>query len=259
MSDLVSRMEERRKIRILTTAAIGERVKEPTDRTQIIKGVDVEVVSRRVTDAPVRLVEQDYETDLVAVVHAREAQRADEEGFDAYTISCFNGPGANACKEVCDIPVVDSPMAAMHIANMLGNKFSIIIQAGGYVAGLTRLWDNARHYGLEGRLASIRTIDLPPSGFAESRISKEELENLKKNMLEAAKKCVYEDGADVIISYGREKVNDFLRENLPGVPIVQAHSATTLIAEVLVRLGLSQSKRAYPTPRQLYRYYLREK
>lgn len=259
-----------RKIRIFSPESIDipRRLgtpEPPVETTEIEEGVQVEVVHRNAPDMPVRMVEGDYETDLAGIVNARMALEAQEEGFDAVTIHCYNEPGANATKEVCDIPVVSSPGASMAIASILGSKFSIIIalgggkgkQAGGM--GRTALMDIVKHYGFEQKLASIRAIDLPPPAFNEDLVSEQDLEQLRNAVLDEARAAVNEDGADVIISYGGPKVNEYVQKKLPDVPIVDSHGCTVIMAEVLVRLGLTHSKKAYPKPRELFKYYLRKK
>ena len=237
----------------------------PVETTEIEEERErVEVLHRRTSDMPVRMVEGDYEADLAGVLNPRMALEAQQEGFDAIIINCYNEPGANATKEVCDIPVVTSPGASMAIASILGNKFSIIValgggkgkQAGGM--GRTALMDVVRHYGFEQKLASIRAIDLPPPAFNENLATEQDLEQLRKAVLDEAIAAINEDGADVIISYGGPKVNEYVQEKMPDVPIVDSHGCTVIMAEVLVRLGLRQSKKAYPKPRELFKYYLRK-
>jgi allantoin racemase len=258
-----------RKIRILSPESIDiprpPGVPEPpVETTEIYEGVQVEVVHRRALDMPVRMVEGDYEADLAGIVNARMSLGAQQEGFDAVSINCYNEPGANATKEVCEIPVVSSPGASMAIASLLGNKFSIIISLGGGKGkqaggmGRTAIIDIVKHYGFEQKLASLRAIDLPPPAFNEDLISEKELDQLRQAVLDEALAAVNEDGADVIISYGGRKVNEYLQKKLPDVPIVDSHGCTIIMAEVLVRLGLRHSKKAYPKPRELFEYYLRK-
>ena len=257
-----------KKIRIFSPESIGiprspGDSTPPTQTSEIMGGVEVEVVHRRSPDMPVRMVEGDYEADLAGVVNARMALDAQNEGFDAVVINCYNEPGANAAREVCDIPVVASPGASMAIASILGSKFSIIMTLGGAKGtqaggiGRTALLDIVKHYGFEEKLASIRAIDLPPPAFDEDILSEVELERLRKTVLDEALAAVNEDGADVIISYGGPKVNDYVQRKLPDVPIVDSHGCTVIMAEVLVRLGLRHSKKAYPKPREFFHYYLR--
>lgn len=257
-----------RKIRIFSPESIDiprqpGSLEPPRETTEVTENVQVEVLHRRAPDMPVRMVEGDYESDLAGVVNARMALEAQQEGFDAVTIHCYNEPGANATKEVCDIPVVSSPAASMAIASILGNKFSIIIALGGGKGneaggmGRTALLDIVKHYGLEQKLASIRAIDLPPPAFNENLVSEHDIEQLRNAVLNEAIAAVKDDGADVIISYGGPKVNEYIQKKLPDVPIVDSHGCTIIMAEVLVRLGLRHSKKAYPKPRELFKYYLR--
>lgn len=258
-----------RKIRILSPESIDiprrpGTPEPPVEATEVQQGVEVEIVHRRAPDMPVRMVEGDYETDLVGVVNARMALEAQQEGFGAVSIACYNEPGANAAKEVCDIPVVTSPGASMAIASLLGNKFSIIIALGGAKGkqaggiGRTTLMDIVKHYGFEQKLASIRAIDLPPPAFNEDLVTEADVEQLRKAVLAEAVAAVNDDCADVIISYGGQKVNQYVQKMLPDVPIVDSHGCTVIMAEVLVRLGLTHSKKAYPKPRELFKYYLRK-
>jgi allantoin racemase len=257
-----------RKIRIFSPESIDvprppTAPEPPAETTEVYEGVQVEVVHKRAPDMPVRMVEGDYEADLAGIVNARMGLKAQQEGFDAVAINCYNEPGANATKEVCEIPVVSSPGASMAIASLLGNKFSIIIslgggrgkQAGGM--GRTALMDLVKHYGFEQRLASLRAIDLPPPAFDEDLLSEKEMDQLRQAVLDEAIAAVNEDGAEVIISYGGRRVNEYVQKKLPDVPIVDSHGCTVIMAEVLVRLGLRHSKKAYPKPRVLFEYYLR--
>ena len=258
-----------RKIRILSPESIDVPrlpgvAAPPTETSAVFNGVQVEVVHRRAPDMPLHMVEGDHEADLAGVVNARMASKAEQEGFDAVTINCYNEPGANATKEVCEIPVVTSPGASMAVASILGNKFSIIISLGGGKGkqaggmGRTALLDIVKHYGFEQKLASIRAIDVPPPAFDETVVSESDLGQIRNAVLEEAVAAVNEDGADVIISYGGPKVNEYIQRKLPDVPIVDSHGCTIIMAEVLVRLGLRHSKKAYPKPREIFEYYLRK-
>jgi allantoin racemase len=266
---VVALVSKVRTIRILSPEPIdiprrADAPEPPAETIEVLEGVRVEVVHRRAPDMPVQMVEGDYEADLAGVVGTRMALEAQKEGFNAISIYCYNEPGANATKEVCDIPVVTSPGSSMAIASVLGNKFSIIISLGGGKGkqaggmGRTAIMDVVKHYGFEQKLASIRAIDLPPPAFNEDIISDENIDQLRKAVLAEAIAAVNEDGADVIISYGGSKVNEYVQKMLPDVPIVDSHGCTAIMAEVLVRLGLRHSKKAYPRPRKLFEYYLRK-
>ncbi|SVD68907.1 uncharacterized protein METZ01_LOCUS421761, partial [marine metagenome] len=69
-------------------------------------------------------------------------------------------------------------------------------------------------------------------------------------MLVLARKAIEQDGADALIGDGDIECIQYLREKL-CVPVISPVQASVMMAESLVRLGLAQSKRAYPTPSNL--------
>lgn len=212
---------------------------------------DTEVIHKEVPDAIGPHVEQYHESDLAGVAFAREALRGEGEGYDAIYIGCFAEPGMRAARELCDTLVMSKPCAALHVASMLGDKFSIIICGSGHIR--TRLRDIVKRYGLESRLASIRTLDVPPTGMNLSLLSQEGREEMQEKALEEARRAIEEDGAEVIIAYAGSYKH--LKENL-SVPVINANAAALKITEALVKMGLTHSKRTYPKPRITHKYYL---
>jgi len=183
--------------------------------------------------------------------------RAEQEGdLDAICIGCNAEPGVKAARELCDVLVMGPACAVQHVASMLGRKFSYVICGGEGEIKHARegLLTTAEHYGLSHKLASIREVEVNPIGFNENLLSEEDLDKLKEVALAEAKKAIYEDGAEVIIGYGGPKLHDYLVENLKpvGVPVLSASQTLLKVTEMLVRLGLTHSKRTYPKPRQIY-------
>lgn len=257
----------RKKIRIVFPNAFNiPGIKDPTKPREgflAVRDPDTEIVIRRAPDAFVELVEQTYETELVAVQNAREAWKAEQEGnVDAICVGCNAEPGVKAARELCDTLVMGPACAVLHVASMLGRKFSYVIcgREGEVRHGKEALLTAAEHYGLSHKLASIRDLELPPTGFNEALLSEEELNKLKEDALSEAKKAIYEDGAEVIIGYGHKKLYDFLVENLEplGVPVLSPDQTLLKVTEMLVRLGVRHSKRTYPKPRQVYDFTMEE-
>src|SRR4030042_2165967 len=52
--------------------------------------------------------------------------RANAEGYDAILIACYSDPALDAAREISSILVLGIEEAALHIASMLGHKFSVI-------------------------------------------------------------------------------------------------------------------------------------
>ncbi len=94
--------------------------------------------------------------------------QADREGYDAAAIGCFLDPALQEARELTDIPILGLAETSMHMACMLGTKFSGIAfcdkQAQYYDAVV-------RRYGLEDRAVPFASlgIDLTEvqKGFAD--------------------------------------------------------------------------------------------
>jgi allantoin racemase len=129
----------------------------------------------------------------------------------------------------------------MHVASMLGEKFSILslVQSGETV--FRRL---AKLYGLEGKIASIRSIDIPVLEMEKK------WRKLERSILQEARVAVKEDGADVIIlgCTGMIGLEKKLNQQFPGIPVINPGNVAIKMAEILVDLGLSQSKKSFPFP-----------
>ncbi|MFQ5761660.1 MAG: aspartate/glutamate racemase family protein, partial [Candidatus Bathyarchaeia archaeon] len=104
-------------------------------------------------------------------------------------------------------------------------------------------------YHLWDRCASLRDIGEVPD-LAQLLTGKEE--TTFKKLEETCGKCIDEDGADVIIlgSTTMHQSAKYLQERLP-VPVLNPGLVAYKVAEMLVELGLSHSKHAYPTPTTL--------
>jgi allantoin racemase len=225
---------------------------KPTTSYNDVKEPDTEIVHIEVPDPLGPHSMQWFERDLCAIPYARGCYEADQEGtFDAAIIGCYDDPGVEAARELCDILVMSAACASMHVASMLGRKFSIIICGRGHHE--TLLMDNVRKYGLESRLASIRTMDQPPTGMNKNLLSEEELNKMQEKALDLAKKAIEEDGADTIIAYAG--TYEYLKENL-DVPVISPGICALKITEALVRMDLTHSKKAFAKPIYPLKFYL---
>lgn len=202
---------------------------------------DVEITEVDLPNAPIRAINTYYHTELVGMLQVEEAIKAEQAGYDAVVMGCLDEPGVPAAKEALSIPVVGEAEAAMHYASLVGRKFSFV---GGSPESRGIILDMVRKYGFSAKLASIRKIPAYPLEFAAQK------DGLPEAMLIEARKAVEEDGADAIIGYGGIEGLRYVREQL-GVPVISPVQASVMMAESLVRLNITHSKRAYPTPRDL--------
>ena len=168
-----------------------------------------------------------------------EILRAEQEGYDAVTIDCALDPNPRAIKETASIPVVIGGEASRLIASALGDKFSIITASQ---AAVDIARHNAEASGLGSKLASVRTLNLSVLDLLDHK-------KAKTAILREARLAIEEDGAHVIIlgCAGMSPIIEYLKSEL-NVPVIDPGGAALKIAEALVTLRLSQSKKCYPTP-----------
>lgn len=206
------------------------------------EGIDFEF--RPVRIAPANYVSQ--QDSVLADIGILEAGlAAQEEGFDAVCIDTVSDSGMSALRSVLDIPVIGAGRHAMLAALMLGEKFSILA-----------MWDRWRHLytktlaelGLAHKCASLRSAGLQPNN--QSLLAGKEDEFFPA-LHEAAMRCIEEDGADVIIlgSTTMHEAHAWLAERLP-VPIINPGPLTYRLADAAIKLKLTHSRVAYPSPRE---------
>jgi allantoin racemase len=213
---------------------------------EAIASPDMEIILGDLPDAPVKEIMCAYEVALVAPLCVREAIKAERAGYDAVIIDCLSDPGVTAAKQVLSIPVVGDLEAVLHYASMVGRRFSILLPGTTTGRMLGRdtsgdMEDLVRMYGFESKLASMRSVPASCLEFAGQE------QELPEAMLDQAQQAIEEDGADSIISYGGIDVVSFLQEHLK-VPVIDSVQSSTMMAESLVRMKLTQSKRAFPLP-----------
>jgi allantoin racemase len=170
---------------------------------------------------------------------------AEREEVDAVILNCMADPGLFAARELVSIPVVGPAQATMHLAAMLGHRFSVVTI---FDQDVPSVEDLVARYGLSGRLASVRGINIPVLDLHDN------LEITLQAVVAAAERAVREDGAHVIVpgctGLGglAPRVQASLAERGCPVPVLDPPSVAVKMAEMLVDLGQSHSKRTWPTP-----------
>jgi allantoin racemase len=205
-------------------------------------GPDIELDYRGVKAGPA-LFDSHHDWVLADVALFEAGSTAEEDGYDAVCIDTMSDSGMNALRSVLEIPVIGPGRASYLTALMLGNKFSVLTQwdpwIGLYKKGLAE-------YGLADKCASIRSINTPPD--VENLLGGKEEEVFPK-LRDAALQCIDVDGAEVICmgSTTMHQAVPYLQKELP-VPVINPGPLTYKLAEFMLGLGLTHSRRAYPSP-----------
>lgn len=149
-----------------------------------------------------------------------------KDKYDAFIIACHADPNLDLMKEIAPYkPVIGIAEASMKMATMLGHSFSVISPAARSVPNKLALIDK---YNLRRDLASVRV--------AEGTIS-------EKSLLEAARKAVSEDHAEVLVLGCAGFVGlDKKIESELHVPVLDGVICALIIAAGLVQYNVGISK-----------------
>lgn len=208
------------------------------------EGVSVDFVN---IDAGPASIECEFEIMLSQPATIARIVEAERAGAQAVVIDCMGDPGLIGARECVSSPVVGPMQTAMGLAAMMGHKFSVVTVLDRIVPMIER---QATAYGLAGKLASARAIDIPVLELEK------DMEATRRALVAEAARCVVEDGADYIIfgctgllgCAGAVRAG-LLSEGL-DVPVIDPVPTAVNLAAAIVRSGLSHSKRAFPRPPQ---------
>ncbi len=203
---------------------------------------DTEIVALQPVDGPVSIEGYYDEAFAVPGVLALIGQPAVAPLPDAWIIACFDDTGLDAARTLTPAPVIGIGEAAFHVASLLSTRFSVITTLARSISAIEH---NLLRYGLAARCARVRAAEVPvlaledPASDARSRIAAEITRALDEDRSEAiVLGCA--GMADLAAELSREH----------GVPVIDGVAAAVKLAESLVGLGLTTSRRgAYAPPR----------
>lgn len=177
-------------------------------------------------------------------------ERAQAWDYDAVCVPCFADTGILQGRSTVKIPLVGACYASLHLANMLGQSYSVITN---FAVDIPHVVEMARFYGLGEKLRSLRAVDMSTRERSEDFARGNPATN-RRRLLAAARQAIEIDGAEVVVggctSEGWFELG--LQDEL-GVPVVDAAVAALKMAELQADLyrsfGLSHSRVGYYFPR----------
>ena len=221
--------------------ALAELCKLISDRTinlYAICAIDTveEAVLRVVPEKGPETIESAYDEAFAIPPTLEFVKKANESGYDAVILACFSDPGLEAAREISTIPVIGIEESTLHMAAMLGAKFSIMTPRK------QRIPSKCEHVhirGLSHFLASVRSLDL---SVAETD---SDPAKTKQRLMDVAKVAVEKDGAEVIIMgcAGMAGYAQEIEQTL-NIKVLDPTAVALKTAEAMVDLGLSHSKAA---------------
>lgn len=178
----------------------------------------------------------------------QRVRAASESGlYDAIVIQGYLDPVLYPAREVSNIPVLGCGNSAVHVASLLGHRFSILDTLE-CMAIMIR--ENNRVYEFDHKLASVRSIEFP----VREVMRKERLPELVDAMEQQAVLAMEDDGADTLIlgctalSWLVPHVRKRLKEKKINVPVIEPIHCAVTLARSLVEMRLNHSPLAYPSP-----------
>jgi allantoin racemase len=189
------------------------------------------------------LLDSYYEAALFDVYIAEAGLQSEEEGYDAVVMDTVSDSGLQILRSRLSIPVIGPGQVAFHLAGLLGQRFSVVTMMDAWRHFYRKL---LKDYAMESVCASIRTVGITPDVEALFEGKEEEM---FRTLTAEAERAIEEDRADVIVlgSTTMHQAAEYMAEHLP-VPVINPGPAAVAVAESVVRLKLSHSKKAFASP-----------
>lgn len=180
-------------------------------------------------------IESAFDEILAAFYIMDLVKKANTENYDAVIVACFSDPGLVAMKEISDILVVGIQEVSMHVASMLGNKFTILTATKKRIPSK---YNDAWRNKLSSNLASVRDLGMTVTETDEKP------EIAQKRIKEVARQAVEEDGAEVIVlgCAGMVGYAEKVAKEL-NIVVIDPTSLAFKYTEAMVEIGIKQSKR----------------
>jgi allantoin racemase len=233
-----------RKIRVLTPA-VSDRY-ELREPLQALACGDTEISVAFLAQGPTS-IENEFDHAMSLPGTLRGIVEAERDGMDAVVINCMGDPGVHAGRELVTIPVVGPSQAAMHVAAMLGHRFSIVTVLESVVPMLE---NEVRLHGLSEKFVSTRWVNIPVLELEQDPA------RMLRALVDECEQAITRDGAHVIVlgctgMFGCVEFVErgLVERGLQGIPIVDPVPVALRMAESLVDLKLRHSRRTYPAPR----------
>ena len=220
-----------------TTEAFTEAIA----RTAVqVKAPGTEVICANPTAGP-NSIESDYD-EMLSVAPCLDVVLPRRDEFDALVVACYgNHPLVYAAREALKQPVIGIMEASLHLAYLVGERYSIITSGD---RAVSMFWRGARALGMAERCASIRSTHTPVLALeGEHKLDVREL------ICREARLAIEQDDAEVISlgCAGMVGLADEMTKEL-GVPVIDGVAAGVKVAEALLGSGLFTSKQRTYAP-----------
>lgn len=184
-------------------------------------------------------IQSEYDEANVTPFVLQEVTRAGQTRDDAIIIYCFSDPALPAAREISTIPVLGIGESSQLFALGLADRIGILATVDQTIPKIRR---KLAGRGFLPRFSSIRALNIPVLDYDQP-------EKVLKRALDVAASMVKEEGAEALIlgCGSLFDIKERLQKNL-SIPVIAPGEAALKHAEMMVDLGLSQSKKSFMTP-----------
>lgn len=189
-------------------------------------------------DSGVPYIESSFEFYLSEAAVARKVVEVAQMGYDAVIGTAFLDNGLDAARELVDIPVVGPAKTTLYMAATLANSFAVIAAAGDLPKHVRAF---AKVLGVADRLVAVPTLKCTVADFLHDE------DNAVAMTIAMGRQLMEEHGAEaLVLGCGATTGLAARVTRALDIPVLDPGLTAVKYAEMLVDLGLSQSKRAYP-------------
>ena len=241
-----------------TGTPIVQELVENMRRKGQLEGVEIEFDSG--TTKPAK---RDRDDDVLTHISVGVLEKIKEYSalgtYDAIVCRGSLEPAFYAGRETSKIPVAFALHSAVHVASLIGEKFSII-EVTDAMARIARR--NVQAYGLGDKLTSVRRLNVPSVEMGSAiyavkkarRATDPQIGKILDTAMTECRAAIENEGADTIIlgCTPLQYLEDELTQRLAAagygeIQLVCEFSAAVEMAKAMVNMKLKQAPRAYPT------------
>ncbi len=230
----------KKRVVVLVPFALDEAglAKRRAQTDEVDLGPNIDFDFRGVRAGPA-LYDSYHDLAMADVAMSEAGLSAENDGYDAVCIDTMSDSGMNALRAVLDIPVIAPGLASYLMSLLLGTRFGVLTLWGPWELLYKK---TLQEYGLADKCVGVRSPNIEPD--VTNLLGGKEDEVFPK-LLEAGEMLVAA-GAEVIClgSTTMHQAHGYLDARLP-VPVINPGPLTYKLAETVLGLGLTHSRKAY--------------
>lgn len=169
----------------------------------------------------------------------RQCVKAEDEGFDAIVVYCFDDVAIDAIRENVTVPVIGPGETALAIAGMMFTRFIVATSSPELVRPLHR--NLMKHPAAREKMTSVRALDIPLTMLRADPGATE------RRLLEVCRDAAREERIDGVVlgCLGMATYGKSVEETL-DIKVLDPAFISVAFAEMSARLHLSHTNTTYP-------------